>query len=350
MSSLRLELPAPVSGRLRAVDELKGLAIILVILYHVGGVLVWTNALHLDVGVDLFVILSGVSLGFSAHYAGAGPFLARRLIRIMPAYWVILTASWVCNTAILHANYTPFDLGLHYLGLQSFLGDRYAFAITDSFWYITLVLILYVLYCACHALLRSPDRLLLAGALIFGAIAFMFFFTYGPTGLYGHLVMRIPGFFGGLLVGRLLRDGRLELRLGPTLGIAAGLLFYVADDLDVVLYSPAVAISLAAIYLFFVKRLAPAPVGLPLARALKFLGDRSLEIFLIHQPLIREYNFYVYARYLNHAAPGTGLLLMGVAGGLAATLLLSTGLHWAFQQIPLPFSSDPAGSVRPVAS
>ena len=57
---LKLELPAPVTGRLAVLDELKGLAIILVILYHAGGVLVWSNDFHGDVGVDIFVILSGI--------------------------------------------------------------------------------------------------------------------------------------------------------------------------------------------------------------------------------------------------------------------------------------------------
>ena len=43
---VELRLKSPYSGRLQILDELKGLAIILIVLYHAGGVLDWTNTLH----------------------------------------------------------------------------------------------------------------------------------------------------------------------------------------------------------------------------------------------------------------------------------------------------------------
>jgi len=82
MAGLRLELPAPVAGRIPALDELRGVAILLVILYHVGGVLGMDNALHGEVGVDMFVILSGAGLALSQSQGGAGQFLLRRFRRI----------------------------------------------------------------------------------------------------------------------------------------------------------------------------------------------------------------------------------------------------------------------------
>lgn len=339
MSSLRLELPAPVTGRLQAVDELKGIAIILVVLYHIGGVLVWGNLLHLDLGVDLFVILSGLGLGFGAHYQGAGSFLARRFVRILPAYWILLTLFWFANTHLLNSQYSASNLWIHYLGLQGWFGDEYGFAINDSFWYISLILALYLAYAACHALIECPDRLLLAGAALTGIVAFIFSFSIGYKELMGHLVLRIPGFFIGLLAGRLLKAGQIELKLGPVLFFALALLFYVSWTQDLVPATPLMGLSLIGLFLFAIKPLAPAIPLKSAAAILKFLGDHSLEIFLIHQPLIREYNYYLYRRWLHLGTPDTAQLLLGIAAGLAVTLGLSVVLHRLLRRIPLPFPS-----------
>jgi peptidoglycan/LPS O-acetylase OafA/YrhL len=340
MSTLRLSLPSPATGRLHAVDELKGVAIILVVLYHAGGVLGWNNFFHFDLGVDLFVVLSGVGLGFGAHYAGAGSFLARRLVRILPAYWLVLTLCWVGNVHLLHAAYTASNLWIHYAGLQSWFGDDCGFAINDSFWYISLILALYLCYCPCHALIDSPDWLLLVGAAISAFIAWVFVLS-APRflGLTGHLALRVPGFFLGLIVGRLLKTGRIEIRWGPVLAFAVGLLVYVPYLFGTVFYTPVVALSIMGIYLFVSPLRGGQRGDSPLAPALKFLGDHSLEIFLIHQPLIREYNFYAYREWFHNGSPGVGLLLVGMAAGLALTLVLSAGFHGLLLKIPLPFSS-----------
>ena len=89
-TTLTLQLPAPAQKRLPVLDELKGLAIILIVLYHAGGVLVWQNLLHGDVGVDMFVIISGIGLTLGGSYTNAQSFLLRRFSRILPAYWVAL--------------------------------------------------------------------------------------------------------------------------------------------------------------------------------------------------------------------------------------------------------------------
>jgi peptidoglycan/LPS O-acetylase OafA/YrhL len=215
---------------------------------------------------------------------------------------------------------------------------------------VTLILALYVFYCPCQALAAHPDRLLLAGAAISAAIAFVFMFSPGYTGLMGHLVLRIPGFFFGLLAGRLLKTGALELKLGPPLVFALLLLFYVPWTAGVVFYTPIVGLSLIGLYLFAGRGRLPSPRGRPLARTLKFLGDHSLEIFLIHQPLIREYNYYIYRQWFHNGAPGPAQLLLGIVVGAALAVALSVALHRLLQYIPLPFSpSRPAPAAGSVA-
>ena len=334
MSPLKLELPHPVSGRLDVFDELKGLAIILVVAYHFGGALGWSNALHGDLGVDIFVILSGAGLAFGARYENARAFLTRRLIRIMPTYWIVLALFCICNAHFLQLHYTPLDLLVHFLGIQGFFVDACGMAINDSFWFITLILSLYVLFCLCHPLMDSPDRLLLAGFAISVTVALAFFYT-GQSGMFAHLGLRLPGFFIGLLIGRLLRTGRLELRLGWPLVLALVLLTYVPYTQGVIFYTAIVALALMAAYVFGWKAVVPPGLGTKVARTLRFLGEHSLEIFLIHQPLMRQYNLYLQGRWFNIPQPGVGSLSLGMVIALAVTLYASVELRWLVRRLPL---------------
>jgi len=309
-------------GRLPVLDELKGLAIILVVLYHAGGVLVWGNKLHGDVGVDIFVILSGVGLMLGSAAQDAGQFFLRRFKRIFPTYWVVLTAYVVANTHFLELHYSPTDLVLHFLGIHAWFGDAYGMSINDSFWFITLIVTLYLLYWILRPLLCAPDKLLLWGGTIC-MVPTLIFFYMGQAGVFGHLALRLPGFFLGLLLGRLMRDGRLDLPLTATMAGALLLFLYVPYTQGIIFGSVPIGFTLILAYAFLLR----ARVSEGFRRTLKYLGDHSLEIFLIHQPLIRQYNFYLHGRWFNIPSPSDGSLTIGIAIGLVVTLFLSAELH-----------------------
>lgn len=335
MASLLLQVPPLRPGqRLEVLDELKGLAIILVVLYHAGGVLTWNNHLHGDLGVDMFVILSGLGLSLSPAYPGAKAFLRRRLVRIFPVYWLVLTAYVLLNTHFLQLNYTPANIALHYLGIHGWFGDRYAMTINDSFWFITLILSLYLMYALIQRSGGSAERMLLASAVVSVAAAFAWFFT-GQSGSFGHLGLRIPGFVLGLLVGRLLLVGQLELAFNTWLLLAVFIFTYVPYTQGIVFHTVAVAAGLMAVYAFGLHPRLGSEIGNRLRRVLRFLGDHSLEIFLLHQPLIREYNVYLHGRWLNDPAPGRLSLTVGMLIGFAVTLILSAELR-RLQQHFLP--------------
>ena len=313
-------------GRNRSIDELKGLAIILIILYHAGGVLVWRNFLHGDVGVDLFVILSGLGLGLSSRSETAGKFLRRRLLRIMPAYWIVLTAFLAANTHFLQLAYSPFNVAVHYLGIHALFGDAIGLAVDDSFWFITLIVSLYLLYVPLRAVLNRPDLLVLVGGALSAVVAYAFWST-GQSGCFGHIGLRVPGFFGGILAGRLLREGRLVVPLSIPLAAGLFILVYIPYTHGIIFYTEIAAVAIAAAYLFLWKRLAPAGASARTGGLLAFFGTYSLEIFLIHQPLIREYNYYLHGRIFHEAHPSDASLIAGMIIGMCVTLFLSYELH-----------------------
>lgn len=331
MTPIRLALPAPLVGRIGVLDELKGVGILLVILYHAGGVLGIENVLHGETGVDVFVILSGVGLTLSTTRESAGRYLLRRFWRIYPAYWIVLTAFLLANGYILNRHISPTDIGLHYLGAQVLFGARYALSVNDSFWFITLIVSLYVLYLPLRRYTSRPDVLLFFGALISLTSALLSF--YGRQFVaFDHFSLRIPGFIVGLVIGRLLRTGSLEIPLTPAFACALLLFFYVPYTQGFVYASAWAGLAVMAAYAFIVR-----PVfGSAVRGVLRSLGDRSLEIFLIHQPLIREYNVYVLQRWF----PGLGItprtLLGGICVALGVTWVLSLALHGLLRKLPGP--------------
>ena len=343
MTSLRLGLPAPVTGRIDALDELKGLAIVLIVLYHAGGVLVISDRLHLEVGVDMFVILSGIGLTIGASTEDAGRFLMKRFWRIYPTYWIALTAFVAAGFALRDIHYSAADVLLHYLGIHAWFGDTYAMSINDSFWFVTLIVSLYVVYVPLRRLAGRADLVLLAGAVVSLAVMLVTFYT-NQSGVFGHLALRMPGFFAGLLIGTLLRTGSLVIPLSGALGGAFFILFYGAYTQGITVVTFAIGLVVMAAYVFAARPHLPRAV----LTDLKFLGDRSLGIFLIHQPLIREYNVYV----LNKIFPGLVLtpliLVAGMAVGFAATLAIASGLHTLLPRLPVPGlgRAAPAGAAR----
>lgn len=339
MTELKIELPARTSGRIPVLDELKGLAILLVVLYHAGGVLRWSNFLHGDLGVDIFVILSGIGLSLGAREETPATFLRRRFLRLMPAYWLVLTAYWAANTHWLQHHYTPANLALHYLGIHGWFGDAYAMSINDSFWFITLILTLYLIYCAVRSLTGDLGRLLFVGA-AFSCVFACLLFATGQAGSFGHLGLRVPGFFLGLLIGQLLRDGVLRLPLGWPLFGACFLVAYVPYVPGIVFFTPIAASALMVAYVFLWKSFAPSGVQTATTRGLKFLGDHSLEIFLLHQPLIREYNYYLNGRWFNIPVPTPTSLMVGIVAGFIVTLILAVELKSLVQKL-LPKTKSP---------
>jgi peptidoglycan/LPS O-acetylase OafA/YrhL len=279
----------------------------------------------------MFVILSGIGIGLSRAGGGPGLFLARRFMRIYPAYWVALTAALVANARVLGIHFETGDIVAHYLGIHAFLGDGDAMSISDSFWFVSLILFLYVVYASLWKFRDRPDWLLFLGAGVSFATMLAFFET-GQAADYANLALRIPGFFVGLLIGAALRTGRVDLRLAGPLGCALLLIFYVPYTLGVMFSSFLVGLSLIAAYVFLVRPVVPATGR----RILSFLGVLSLEIFLIHQPLIREYNFQIIRARLLGAGLTPAPLALGIAAGLAVTLVLSYLLHRLLARLPVP--------------
>lgn len=326
VNELKLQLPAA-TARLDFLDEIKGWAIFLLLLYHGGGVLVWENHLHGDLGTDLFFLVSGLALAFGSADQAPGEFVRRRLWRILPGYWIVLTGYAVLNQVFLQHHYSAANLAVHYLGVHAFFGDAWGFAINDSFWFITAILLFYGCFLGMRGFLRRPDLFLLVAAIL-SAAGVLLLFGLNQSGLTGRWGFRMIDFFLGMLVGHALKQGELRIPLTPWLGLALVAALYVPYTQGIVFHPPLVAMGLAIAYLLvFRPGLQRSAWGVRLTGNFAWLGRHSLEIFLIHQPLLREYNRYLHGRWFNRGSPTDIELIMGMGAGLAVTLVLAAELR-----------------------
>jgi peptidoglycan/LPS O-acetylase OafA/YrhL len=332
MRSVRIDLtPRVVSGqRIDSIDELKGLAIVLVIIYHSEGVLGAPNFLHGEIGVDIFLILSGFTLAMNSVAMPLGQFFVRRFFRIYPTYWFALFLFiWMQkHFYLIHRNWET--IWHHFLGIHGYTRLAYFSDISDPFWFISLILAAYLVF-ACIRKRLDDLSLVIAVAGSLTLLATILYQNNGHVGGLVSLAVRIPSFFAGVIAGRLLCAGTAELRFNLVLGLGLLCFYYqtffraAADNYTLP------AFGLIAGWLGIRHYLVKFFPGRVFLAAFALLGLISYEIYLFHQPFIRDYNLYFYNQILKIPDPSHRQLLKGIFGGLCVTLALSVGVHKAFE-------------------
>jgi peptidoglycan/LPS O-acetylase OafA/YrhL len=319
MRELVLQYPPLGRGRSQLIDELRGFAILLVLMYHTCGVTGVPAVLHGELGVDVFVLLSGLSLALTHRSEeGFGLFLWRRFARLLPAYWIALTLFWGGGVFLLGRVHSSLDLIAHYLCIHQFWGDRFIISINDSFWFLALISSLYVVYAAMRPWLARGriDLVLGVGGLLSFLAAFICHRANQPA-LFLHYGLRPGMFFVGLAVGVMLRQGEVRIALTPWLGLGFAVAVYGAFVANVFVVYNFAGFALFIAY-WATRSNADAAAARPLCRGLAWVGVYSYEIFLLHQPLIREYNHYIWTRWIG-VQPQPWQLGLGVLVMLAVT-------------------------------
>lgn len=351
VSSARLHFtdegaPAPVSlrGRLGGIDQLRGLAILLVLIYHAGplswrlasyqpsGWIAWPQLpiigwlavpwLHFGyTGVHAFFVLSGLCIHLRAAGASAtgrptslSPriFFLKRFWRIYPPYWVALglfgvalpvALRWIGATAGPPPA-TLKDLLLHASMLHTF--DRATFfSINPAFWSLATEEQFYLAYPLALAGIRrfGAGRVVLAALVISLVWRSVVLMVLPPTGehfmayrvlVHGFFVPRwFEWLLGCWLAEALARGSRLQPH--PRLLLAAAVFLLLSAmasrvhvALDKLLSDELFGAGYCALILgvLAVRPLTRwRPVAL-MGAALHWLGRRAYGYYLVHQPFL----------------------------------------------------------------
>jgi peptidoglycan/LPS O-acetylase OafA/YrhL len=129
-------------------DQVRGLAILLVVIGHIGVHTLETidNYIILgEYGVSIFFILSGFGLACSYRKKPLvlKEFISSRLSRVMVPYWVATVLILILDYLILEKNYSLKDIILTFSGINLSVATKH---IDYVRWYITVLLIWYIVF------------------------------------------------------------------------------------------------------------------------------------------------------------------------------------------------------------
>lgn len=302
--------------------ELMGLAMLWIMAYHA---FFWTPAQSWFkdfkdqgfCGVDVFLLLSalGVSLSLSRRQEGYGAYLKRRLVRVLPLYFLV---SGVYALALRLAGQINLKTAAWTVStLFYWLGKPHCFN-----WYIPALMGFYLI---APPMVRLLGRIRWPGLVVAAVWAgcFVLYHLFAPTGhveLLGGTVMRLPVFLLGLLLGIFLARGeRLTVWQG-IVWLALPWLIPVLQRLVRPYYVPAgFAFCLVCVPLcLLVAWLMAWLPGGGLRWLLQKIGESSLEIYLLNVVFVREY---------VHLAPLFPTPEVQYAVTIPANILLGIGLH-----------------------
>jgi peptidoglycan/LPS O-acetylase OafA/YrhL len=322
------------------IQILRALAVIFVVLYHLE-VPGFANGL---LGVDIFFAISGHLMYRIYNFdQGASGFYMRRARRLLPGYFAVI----LCTVAACFVMAQPSDFAQ--VAVQAAYGS--AFASNIGFWaqnsYFSSVdfkplLHLWSLAAEMQFYLFVPlimwlDRrfkYILYALVAVSLLLCLAFLMLSPNLSFFMMPMRLWQFGLGMLAAKAsMRSASMQSNGNPVIGIAAlaalfAMLFYpeIGYGQNIMQGHPGLGaiIATAATALCLRHGLPDSILDNFVARALRYVGDISYSIYLVHFPVIVLVNYRPF--------DGTILGASGVAGyGVIAALI--TGLAWLCYQI-----------------
>lgn len=306
-------------------NEVKGLAILMIVISHIGYFLVSNNkflypfSILPGVGVNLFLILSGFGLTMSQLQKPLNPlrFYQKRLLKLFVPIWIVIPILLGLDYLLLHRSYPIQEIWQALVGF--FPRADVGINLDSPLWYLTLIIFYYLLY-PWVFIKRAP--LVSAGILLAASIGMLSLnlpIDKDVVKLYTVHNWTFPlGMVLAILVGKYRINFNRFLRILVII-LCLGVWGYTAiySGVGDTRFEQTISIitSLAILLVFGFWKIS--------VKLLAICGIYSYEIYLIHWPILSRYNLF------------TGL---SPAMMVVANLMVIVGLGYGLQKISKVFS------------
>jgi peptidoglycan/LPS O-acetylase OafA/YrhL len=348
----------PPSGQRQDIQILRGVAILLVVGYHIG-IDFFKNGF---LGVDIFFVISGYLMAQMYQTNSSREFLWKRAMRLLPSYFVTIICTLIVASVltvpsdfIQSSNQVVYSLLLvpnFYFWMQ----NSY-FAVSDfnpllHLWSLGIEIQFYLLVPLLVYIFTKSKRLLLFLGLI-SLVLSLIAVQVSPKTSFFLLPFRIWEFLFGFTVGRVslthpIRGRSLSLRVITNCFLAVSFYLIFFFDINGFSTSPifghpglsalVVTISISLV-LFQGKQISKSLM----MRPLHVLGDYSYALYLVHFPVL------VFLGY--SAFDGTNLDISGIRQFALSIILigsLTVTLHWCIER-PMRYLKFNRGGVENIS-
>ncbi len=344
-------VPRPTGTTLWTMQVLRGAAALMVVIGHSqstvarltgewGGSFERWDPLPWGASVDLFFVISGFIMVYASDRLFGRPdarrrFLRRRLVRIVPLYWLVTTLFLLLLGAATLKGGDPFPgpgaiLSSYLFWPFDTRGDGGLFPVYDLGWTLNYEMLFYLLFAGVVVLARRP-ALVTLGAIM---VALVLIGTVVPreAGAPWFATRPIVLDFGlGLAVGamvlakvRIAPAARALLAVGGLLLLAAdpGHVFDVGPGVTVANEWPRVLLAgLPAAAILAAGTLGPEPPMPAFARPFTAIGDASYSLYLLHPFSLILLEKLAQKLPAVRAAPGGLLVAAAVALAIAIAIV-----------------------------
>ncbi len=315
--------------------ELMGIACLWVVFHHFQNSMLFPESMYLfslvsscgNVGVDIFLFLSGIGLYFSfKHSKKVLPFYTKRIFKIIVPYVMICVPYFIWLNVFMGKGQLLLDITQASFPLQGMI----------TTWYIPAIVVFYLLFPLIYKIQheKSKDKYALTTIIMCAVwgLLLLVIRKFAPE-FYGNTeiaLTRFVIFIIGCAVGRIVYEKK-PISTETVVASAVFIIFYCVLRATVSLddywirfsYIPfSIAVSILFVCaLYYIKK------AEPVLKFLKFFGERSLEIYLTHILLNNIWYRTIGARHFDTYGFIDYAIIVGAA------IVLSVILHFIIEKM-----------------
>jgi exopolysaccharide production protein ExoZ len=327
-------LSSTVNTRFVGIQGLRFIAALMVVLTHatlmigerifgIGDTMVWREG---SAGVDIFFVISGFVMAISSRSLigradGAHEFMVRRLLRIVPLYWIATTLKLFTLVAVpalaLHSALEPGHVLSSYLFIPWHNVEGEVKPLVSVGWTLTFEMFFYLLFAVGLLMRIDPLRFVLPALLLLAVLGN--FRSPDDPAVFVYFDAILLEFGLGLIAARIILRG---FHVPAPVGLIAVALGFAALFLPPELYGDTRALGWGVpsfVIVLFTAAMEPA-LARVLGPKVEFLGDSSYALYLFH-------TFYVPLTGVALVKLGLGLPWLALTVAVIGSIAIGAVVH-----------------------